>query len=54
MLCLLSTAAVMLISAKLSKNSLPGGDFYLICALTFSCGHASAAILLLTASAQSF
>jgi hypothetical protein len=30
MICLLITAAALLISAKLSKNSLPGGDFKLI------------------------
>ena len=49
MICLIITAAALLILAKLSKNSLPGGDFKLICALTFSSGLCSmAAILLLT------
>jgi len=48
-ICFLITAAALLISAKLSKNSLPGGDFKLICALTFSSGLCSmATILLLT------
>ena len=49
MICLLITAAALLISAKLSKNNLPGGDFKLICALTFSSGLcAMESILLLT------
>lgn len=48
-ICLLITAAALLVSAKLSKNSLPGGDFKLICALTFSSGLcAMASILFLT------
>lgn len=48
-ICFLVIAAALLISAKLSKNSLPGGDFKLICALAFSSGLCSmATILLLT------
>jgi Flp pilus assembly protein protease CpaA len=48
-ICFLITATALLMSAKLSKNSLPGGDFKLICALTFSSGLCSiAAALLLT------
>ena len=48
-ICFLITATALLMSAKLSKNSLPGGDFKLICALTFSSGLCSmATILLLT------
>lgn len=49
MICLLITTVALLISTKLSKSSLPGGDFKLICALTFSSGLcAMATILLLT------
>ena len=49
MICLIITAAALLILAKLSKNSLPGGDFKLICALTFSSGLcAMVTILFLT------
>ena len=42
---MLLTAAIFLLSAKLSKSSTPGGDFKLLCALAFSAGLP---ILLLT------
>ncbi len=45
---LLIPAAVLLISARISKSELPGGDFKLLCGLGFACGlPALAAIILL-------
>ncbi len=35
---LIIPAAVLLISARISKSELPGGDFKLLCGLGFACG----------------
>jgi Flp pilus assembly protein protease CpaA len=45
---LIIPAALLLISARIAKNELPGGDFKLLCSLGFACGlPALAAIILL-------
>lgn len=38
MLGLVIPAAIMFMSAKLTKGEIPGGDFKLICTLGFACG----------------
>ena len=37
-ICFVLTIAALLLSSKLLKSNLPGGDFKLICALAFSSG----------------
>jgi len=50
MLSLVIPAAIMFMSAKLTKGEIPGGDFKLICTLGFACGLSElAAVLLLSA-----
>jgi prepilin signal peptidase PulO-like enzyme (type II secretory pathway) len=45
---LIIPAAVLLISARIAKHELPGGDFKLLCSLGFTCGlPALAAIIFL-------
>ena len=38
LIAMLIIAGVLILSAKLTKSELPGGDFKLLCALTFSAG----------------
>ena len=38
LIAMLIIAGVLVLSAKLTKSELPGGDFKLLCALTFSAG----------------
>lgn len=45
-LCLMAAAAVFWVAAKLTKTEIPGGDFKLICALSFACGLLETASLL--------
>ena len=49
LLSMLAAAGVLLAAAKLSGTGLPGGDFKLLCALTFSCGIAETLAVLVLA-----
>lgn len=42
-------AGILLVSAKIAKAEIPGGDFKLLCALTFSCGMPEMLAVLLLA-----
>ena len=40
LLCMVAAAMILVLSSRLANSPLPGGDFKLLCALTFSAGSA--------------